>query len=637
LAIQDRQFHNARLDERRQQMVWIFSPYTSRYAAGRLCLYLLAITLFLAACGSEEPTPLPMATETPAPTAPAAAPMVSPTPTFEPPRLAAAADRAQQAGKIPALAARLAQIEAALEQEPPILLLDGDLDENRQRAQQLATKDARFLQYLYDFNTGAATRNEIFGVEPIRDSDLTTATAGCSRERCFRVEMYNYALNLTNVAFVDVARGQVLDVAMLPNTQPELPPYLTELALQIALSAPEVGDALGFRPVEATMANVKTALKNTSCERSRHLCVAPTILLEDRALWAIVDMTEYQLVGVQWTNLGATLGQWPERPTEDEVRKRAIFERFCKQSTTLAHEGWQMDFIITSSDGLRISNVTYQNRPVLKSAKLADWHVLYSTQDEFGYNDGIGCPMFSSSAVVAIEDPYIEEILVAEEAIGFALIQDFYHPLWPQPCNYRYQQRYEFYQDGRFRVVAINLGRGCGTEATYRPLIRIDFADPAGDGLQLAEWDGAGWQPWRQEGWTLQDEATPYTPEGYQFRLTAQNGEGFYVEPGRGQFDDGGRGDNAYVYVVVAKAHEGDADLPTMGSCCNTDYRQGPEQFIEPEPLDGEGIVLWYVPQQENDATPGQEYCWADFELDAGVYRSVAWPCAAGPMFVPIR
>jgi len=87
--------------------------------------------------------------------------------------------------------------------------------------------------------------------------------------------------------------------------------------------------------------------------------------------------------------------------------------------------------------------------------------------------------------------------------------------------------------------------------------------------------------------------------------------------------------------VVVAKAEEGDADLPTMGTCCSTDHNQGPEQFIEPESLAGQRIVLWYVPQQNNDDTPGQEYCWADFALEEGVYQPVAWPCVAGPMFTP--
>ncbi|MEZ4612450.1 MAG: hypothetical protein R2838_19780 [Caldilineaceae bacterium] len=77
---------------------------------------------------------------------------------------------------------------------------------------------------------------------------------------------------------------------------------------------------------------------------------------------------------------------------------------------------------------------------------------------------------------------------------------------------------------------------------------------------------------------------------------------------------------------------EGDTDLPTLGTCCNTDHRQGPFQFVEPDPqpLADTDIVIWYVPQIENDDTPGQEYCWADLTED-GLFVPEVWPCSAGP------
>jgi hypothetical protein len=599
---------------------------------------LLLLALLTAACGSEdEPTPGPQATQPPPPTiSPTQTP--TPTPTFEPPVLAPTPDRAAQIEQIPALVDRFAAVERALTLDPPILALTDGLDDDARRAQDLAIADADFQQFVRDPNSAAPLRNEIFSVYPMRDSDITAETAACANQICYRVEMYNYALNLMTVAFVDVDNAAVLDVVLLPDSQPELPPHLVDLAMALALADPVVQHVLDFVPGETLMPSTKTALKDTSCERSRHLCVAPTIIVDKHALWAIVDMTDARVVGVQWTHLGTSIGEWPVRPTEDEVRKQAVFERYCRNTLTLNQDGWQMEYIITSSDGLRISGVTFQGRPVLDSAKLVDWHVQYSSQENFGYSDGIGCPMFSSSAVVAIEDPYTEPIRVEDETVGFALIQDFYHPIWPQPCNYRYQQRYEFYQDGRFRIVAINLGRGCGTDGVYRPIIRIDFANPAPGGQTLAAWDGSSWQPWANEGWTLQDASTAYTAEGYQFRLTNAAGDGYYVEPGRSQFDDSGRGDNAYTYVSVARSAEGEADMPTLGTCCNSDHQQGPLAFVEqPEPLAAQDLVLWYVPQQENDERPGQEYCWADFVLEDGVYAPKAWPCAAGPMFVPVE
>ena len=535
----------------------------------------------------------------------------------------------------PALATRAAQIRGALNQEIPILLLAGLNDEQR-AAQDLAIRDPRFQANLRDTQTGAPLRNEIFGVYPTRESDyVDEATAACRQSRCYRVEMYSYAYNLTTFAIVDIFNAKVLTVATIQDTQPDLPPDLAVLAAQIAVNAPEVIEALGYPPGEeaATMANAKTALNRTLCERSRHLCVAPTFLVGQRALWAIVDLTDGALVCVRWTDLGAS-----NAPpiTEQSLQNEVVSGRNCENTTSLERNGWRMDYILTSSDGLRISDVRYQGQPVLHSAKLVDMHVSYSGLDGFGYSDAVGCPVFSQAAVVAFQGPTVEDIRQGDRVVGFALEQHFWSDVWPLPCNYYYEQRYEFYTDGRFRVVAGNSGRGCGDHGTYRPVTRIAMA---GD-YTFAEWDGAKWVDWTVERWGLQTE-TPYTLEGYAYRFVDRNGHGYYVEPGRGQFGDGGRGDNAYVYVTRRHPDrdEGESDMITIGPCCNTDYRQGPEKYIEPspDPIVDSPIVIWYVAQLKNDDTPGQEYCWADFALESGTYVPKKWPCYAGPMFVPFQ
>ena len=136
-------------------------------------------------------------------------------------------------------------------------------------------------------------------------------------------------------------------------------------------------------------------------------------------------------------------------------------------------ENWEMNYVITTSDGLRISEVKYKNQLVVNNAKIVDWHVSYSNTDGFGYSDAVGCPEFSQAAVVAVSDPKVSEILENGQAIGFALEQYFSSEQWPMPCNYNYMQRYEFYNDGRFRVAGASLGRGCGNNGTYRPVFRI--------------------------------------------------------------------------------------------------------------------------------------------------------------------
>lgn len=538
---------------------------------------------------------------------------------------------------LPLVAARVAQIQSALRQNPPVLPLGDGLDESQRLAQELALKDARFVQYVRHPQTGEALRNEIMGVYAARPSDITPTTQACQQSKCYRVEMYNYAVNLTTVAIVDVTNRAVLAVTQLPDMQPEIPQRLADLATQIAVNSPEVMAALGVKPgdSDAVMTNTKTALNGTQCERSRHLCVAPTFVRGDRALWAIVDLTDNTLVGIRWTNLGNNSQQ---RITEQRLADDVISEKYCEQNTTLEREGWKFDFILTSSDGLRISDVSFNGRAVLRSAKIVDWHVSYSQREGFGYSDAVGCPTFSSAAVIPYEAPAVEEMVKDNANIGFALVQEFRSQGWPQPCNYSYRQRYEFYADGRFRVVVGSIGSGCGNDGMYRPVLRID---PAGDQLTFSEWNGSYWTDWTTERWQVQRPQTPYTREGFQYRILGGDGRGYAIEPGRGQFGDGGRGDNAFVYVTRwwADRDEGASDMITIGPCCNPDYRQGPEKFIEPrpEPIADAPLTIWYVAQLKNDDRPGGEYCWATAVLENGVYVPKSWPCYAGPMFVPVQ
>ena len=205
-------------------------------------------------------------------------------------------------------------------------------------------------------------------------------------------------------------RRSVLAVTRIADSQPDIPPSLTKLATDIAVNSPEVERALGYKPDPATvvMPNGKTSLSQSRCERSRHLCVAPTFIKGETALWAIVDLTDGNLVGVRWTDLGR-VGK-PGVVTQKGLQNDFVTSQYCRKTNALEREGWKMDYILTSSDGLRISGVSYKGTPILDSAKLVDWHVSYSRQDGFGYSDAVGCPVFSQAAVVAFGGPAIEEI-----------------------------------------------------------------------------------------------------------------------------------------------------------------------------------------------------------------------------------
>lgn len=586
---------------------------------------LLACVLLLAGCGDDQPSSITPATvDRFADTSQLAAPVAT----------------TQLRAKVPELDQYLQRVKQALQANPPILqLTDAELtDPQAQQAQALAMQHADFVRFTRDAQTGEAFRNEIMTVRKALPGDFNGSAGPCAQVTCYRVEMYSHFHNASTIAFVDVGARKVLGISRQNYTQPDLPPRMIALANAIAEASPEVKAALGEdagrkRPDKAEF---KTALKDSRCERSHHLCVAPTFVFEDDALWAIVDLTEGKLVGTRWTELGSS-GP-PIVVTERSLENETTFRNYCEKVNTLQQGDWEMEYVITGSDGLQLSKVKYQGQQVIKNAKLLDWHVSYSSRDGFGYSDAIGCPMFSAAVVIAYDGPKTEPIMQNGEEVGFAVVQDFRQPPWPTPCNYRYVQRFEFYKDGRFRVAQADLGRGCGTDGTYRPVARIDLdAAGAGQAETVAEWDGSQWVNWDKEQWRLQDEAA-FTAEGYQYRVTGKDGKGFYIEPGRGQFGDGGRGDHAFSYFSVYKPEEGEQDMVTLGSCCNTDYRQGPETFIEPaEQLAEQDLVLWYVPQMKNDGAPGSEYCWADTRVKEGVQNIEVWPCWSGPMFIPVK
>lgn len=535
--------------------------------------------------------------------------------------------------------ARVDEIKKALQQPLPVLLCGDSLNTQQKLAQAIALYDTLFIKNVRHFKTHQPFRNEIFAVLPARESDLEKVKGIFTVQDCYRVEMYNYPLNLTTVALVNIKQQKIIGVFTQEQTQPEIPQHLKKLAIKIAIESPEVQEAYGLKPAEkeALMAGTKTSLNRTRCERSRHLCVAPTFVKDGKALWAIVDLTDNKLVGVRWTNVGISAPATP-LVTERKLQDDKLTACFCEKETALEKEGWKMNYMLTSSDGLRIAQVSFNGKPVLQSAKLVDWHVSYSGTDGFGYSDAVGCPYFSQAAVIAFEPPKISQLKDDNNnVVGFTLEQAFKSELWPAPCNYNYRQRYEFYKDGRFRIAAASLGRGCGNDGTYRPVFRIAFANEQNN---FAEWNGSSWANWEKEKWNLQISTTTYFDRKYQYRLQDNTNGGYYLQPGTGNFGDGGRGDNAYVFVTLNKPaiDEGEADLVTIGPCCNTDYHQGPEKYIEEsnDDIQNKKLVVWYVAQMKNDNTKGREYCWAESILENGVYVTKAYPCFVGPMFVPM-
>ncbi len=538
-------------------------------------------------------------------------------------------------------------------------LQNNELDSSTRSVQNILLKDTDFLKDTK--HEGKFLHNDMMRIVPAIVSSLNDKDQSiCQIHRCYQAEKYNFVTNTTTRAIVNADEGKILSIERYSNMQPDISLRLTHIAQAIALSAPEVKKELGFTPAkkDITMANVRGTMKESPCENTDHLCVAPTFTdhQKEQALWAVVDLTELKLAAAKWAGLGKTTT--PACISERSLQNRYIMKNFCQKNSVLEKNGWKITYRLTGSDGLEIRDVSFEGKPVLTSAKIVDWHVSYQQKDGenldtstetyiegrrvefvrgegdtylFGYNDAMGCPLFSTSVVLAFNGPQVRAL---KNGNGFMLTQDFRNPKWPMACNYRYENRFEFYDDGSFRVVGVNKGRGCGDNAIYRPVMRIDMALDKKENFY--SYDGA-WKIWEKEN---ADRLSP-TPVNdlYPYKIISADDpqKGYYIEPNYGQFEDNSRGDNATLFVTKFKENEGDKDLLTLGSCCNL-KEDGVERYIEgKESIKDTNIVLWYVPRIRNDARQGHEYCWADTMIgEDGNLHVTVWPCTVGPKFVPI-
>lgn len=525
---------------------------------------------------------------------------------------------------------RLNEVEQVLKQSIPVILAKGIQDKKLLKAQELFLNDSRVAKYYID-KDGNKILNEIFGIFLVRESDIYKDIKACTNGECFRIEMYNYVFNETIIGFVNMAEEKVITINKLKNVQPDLPPHLVNLAVEIAYADEEVKKELLLNNINTKplMAGTKTALNKTHCQRSQHLCVAPTFISGSSALWVIVDLTYLKVVGIKWTNTGEN-----EYNSERSVQNHKIMSCFCDITNKIEKLGWSFDYSMTRSDGLKVSNILYHGTKIVKSIKLVDWHVNYSNVEGFGYADAVGCPEYSTAAVHAVEVPRMEWIVENNDTIGFKLIQEYYSEGWPAPCNYNYYQSFDFYKDGSFRPIAGSVGRGCGINGVYKPITRISLGEGFTKAFEFTS--GNTWKKWKNEGWLEQNDTINLNHQSQWLRFKSSEMT-YAMIPNMGQFGKTERGDNAFVYLTKFKetAEEGESDLPAIGTCCNLDFRQGPENFIEsiPEEIDDHEMVIWYVPKLTNDNTPGKEYCWAEMKTINGVLKPLTFPCLSGPLF----
>ncbi len=506
----------------------------------------------------------------------------------------------------------------------PAAPLSEGISPEQQLAQDLALSDTQVQAYT------VGRRSEVMGVGLV-GLHYTPAASECATADCRQVTIYNWDENVTITAIVNVDSRSVLDVLHLPASHPGINKRLVDLSQQLVLNDPGVAEVLGFQPTvdDLAFAPMEGDAPGTSCE-GIHLCVAYTFDQNDRMLWAWIDLTDEKVAGLRWTSVN---------PGENELyNNTSVFNEGCPPSGSVNQDGWTMEHDVTGSDGLRVFNIKYNGNDVATSIKLAEWHADYGNT---GYRDSTGCGGGGGFPIYPYGNTQVLQITDGFQAPGFEIVQDFRMSSWGNSCNYRYEQRIQFFADGRFRTVSGAYGKGCGTNALYRPLVRIDIAVDGDANDTFALWESGQWVDQTTELYR-----TPYNSSngphemdsnGYAWRIMDQGGNGFYMEPSQvDTFGDGSRGDDNFIYAVLHKPAEGDSDLSaTIGSCCNDDHQQGPHQYVNGESIDNTNIVLWYVPQMDTDATDGGDgyYCWTL----QGEPNPVTYPCFTGPMFVPVN
>lgn len=466
-----------------------------------------------------------------------------------------------------------------------------------------------------------AEHAEIFQIVPLARYIIDGVNV-CADLACVQTYIYDFAQNAT--VTVISADGDIIDALRIENASPPFNQRIEQMAQTLIANDADVRSAAGELADESEI--VIMQMQHPSCPDT-HLCVATTLLTDGGSVWVLVDVTDERIVDLWWGDVAVNSGA---------VNSEQSLFYDCDPHL-LERDGWSLEYRITPSDGFAVADVYYDGRQVVSDIRLVQWEANYVNDGNYAYVDYAGCGAQGPGHGFPI-DP-VGETRIEEIGGGFALHQDFQMPIWGAFCNYRYEQSYEFYTDGRWRIIGTPYGRGCGDgrykEATYRPIFRIEFALDGIGGDFFQAWDGTEWEPQNVE--TYFEPKHPVNADLHAFRLLDGDGIGYAMAPGRGQFDDSGTGDEAYTYLTRYNPLEGATDMPSIGDCCQQDHLKPPYLFLNGENTAGEHLVVWYVPealtqtlfafQQGNADAP---YCWTESTTEY-------YPCPLGPMFHPVE
>lgn len=431
----------------------------------------------------------------------------------------------------------------------------------------------------------------------------------CNVDICYQVDMYNLERAETTTGIVEVQNKTLKTWFTQPYTHPIIDAEMQKTTEQIIINSNFLTRFLKSNIPDMSMHAMNAGVINSPCQATG-LCAAVTYQLGLKNFWVFVDLASARVVGTQWTQLRPSPVMPPNATNQPQPT--------CPPPAKLSKDDWQLGYEVTKTEGLAVYNVRYKGKVVVNDARVLQWTVNYGVG---GFEDSGGCAAAASS----YGNTQVLPLKQNGKVVGFELVQDFRMLNWGDNCAYRYENRYEFYKDGTLKMRSGAYGRGCGIEAAYRPLWRVNIPK-----TYTQFWLKEKSKDWVQqpiEGWWYQQ-----TSGEMRWKFTDKSGiQGYTIDSDTSA--NLNQGDQPFVYITRHKLSEGDVAVGLLARCCSKDYQQGPHYFTDGESVLNTQFVVWYVPQLYTSDVKGKENCW----VEAVTPKEISYPCFGGPIFQPIE
>ncbi len=533
---------------------------------------------------------------------------------------------------LPEIKAYLNQLQEAYQDGLTLLpLKESELNNSAKIAQRVVLKNKKFLE---DTKVnGKIVRNEIMQISPATQSDLDDKSKKtCKKDICYVVEKYNYALNSTTKALVDVNKKKVLSLKRYNNIQPHINTRLRNIAKAIAIHNPTIGNKLLFVSDnnKNSKTNIQTKIQNTPCQNKNHLCVATTFPAPSKKqiVKAVVDLTELKLVSARWIDTN----KYNEISGKEENKTKKLNpQKLCNKEFKIEKDGWSITYYLSNFNGLELRNIFYKENNVAKSLQIVRWNIKHegidlehlplflkktlqnekiteseNKQYSFEYSQMIGCLNLSFSQATRFNTIKVKNIVQNNKITGFSIIEEFDNPKWPFSCSYRYENIFSFYKDGSFAITAQTLEQNCSKRTIYRPLIKLDIDLNTHEEFSL--YINGSWQKFELEDSYKTNPTEKLYKGKYRYKISAiENPEiGYYIQTTQSQTD---KNQESFEEIYISKFKD-EKNTKLLDFKDSHSLNNSLQSLIaNKELIENSDIVLWYLPSiiKENNNSQTME------------------------------